>query len=93
VLGSAPSRADVARLLEIHRRTLEASAGRAIDPASWRLGFQLSLRDLLVTRLPMYALAHRVRLQRFLPRVLRTWRALDDLLAESSRDTRREVAR
>jgi thioester reductase-like protein len=93
VLGSAPSRADVARLLEIHRRTLEVSAGRAIDPSSWRLGFRLSLRDLLVTRLPMYALAHRVRPQRFLPRVLRTWRALDDLLAEPSRDIRRELAR
>lgn len=58
---------------------LEAAAGRPVDPAAWWLGFRLSLRDLLVNRLSMYALAHRVRPQRFLPRVLQTWQALDQL--------------
>jgi hypothetical protein len=88
--GPAPASTDVTHLLELHRATLQASVGRPIDPASWRLGFRLSLLDLLLTRFPMYALAHRVRPQRFLPRVLRTWRALDSIFSDASRDSRRE---
>jgi thioester reductase-like protein len=93
VLGSAPSQADVTHVLEVHRTTLETGLGRPVDPAAWRLGFRLALLDLLVTRFPMYALAHRVHAQRFLPRILRTWQALDELLSGASWHTQSEVAR
>jgi thioester reductase-like protein len=92
VLGTAPSRMDVIDLVELHRATLQESAGRPISSEAWRLGFRLSLQDLLVTRFPMYALAHRVRPQRFLPRILRTWQALDDRLSDDTRHDQQEVA-
>ena len=62
-----------------HRRTLESTADTVLDPESWRAGFHLALRDLLVDRLAMYAVVHRFRPQAYLGRVLRTWRALFDL--------------
>jgi thioester reductase-like protein len=80
-LGPAPRRTDVVRLVEVHRAALAAAAGRAIDAAGWWLGLRLALGDLLVSRLSMYALVNRVRPQRFLPRVLQAWQALDDLIA------------
>ena len=61
----------VAAVVEQHRRALAAASGVPLDPAQWRVGFVLALRQFLVTRLPMYALIHRFRPQRFLPRVVR----------------------
>jgi thioester reductase-like protein len=92
VLGTVPSRVDVMDLVELHRAKLQESAGQPIDPEAWQLGFRLSLQDLLVTRLPMYVLAHRVRPQRFLPRILQTWQALDERLSDDTRHVRQEVA-
>jgi hypothetical protein len=95
-LGPAPRWTDVVRLVEAHRAALAGAAGQAVDRADWWLGLRLSLDDVLVSRLAMYALVNRVRPQRFLPRVLRTWRALDDLIpAAPARSGRpgREVAR
>jgi thioester reductase-like protein len=64
------------RYLELHRTALERASGHPIDPRTWHAGFGLALRDLLVTRLPMYAIMHRFRRQGFLPRVVATWYAL-----------------
>ncbi len=63
--------AAIGALIERHRRALARASGSAFDPAAWRGGFALALRQFLVTRLPMYALIHRFRPQRFLPRVVR----------------------
>lgn len=66
----------VAGWLELHRRRLAARARVEIDPATWRRGFQLALRQLLVERLPLYAVIHRFKPQPFLPRVVRNWSRL-----------------
>ena len=69
------------RAIERHRSALEREAGVRIDPAGCRRRFHAALRDLLVNRLAMYALINRVKRQDFLPRVLATWRRLDDHLS------------
>ena len=73
VLPHDVSKTTVDRWLERHRRALETESGWAIDADTWREGFRCSLYDLLVDRLSMYALIHRIRRQTFLPRVVRTW--------------------
>jgi thioester reductase-like protein len=65
---------------EDHRRRLVELSGTPIDPARWRAGLQSALADMLIRRLAFYALVHRVRRQSFLPRVVRTWLHLYDLL-------------
>jgi aminoglycoside phosphotransferase (APT) family kinase protein len=60
----------IGALVERHRRALAAAGGLSLDPAEWRAGFALALWQFLITRLPMYALIHRFRPQRFLPRVV-----------------------
>jgi len=62
--------------IERHRTALARSAGVSIDRRQWQRGFQAALNELLVNRLAMYALVHRVRRQSFLPRVLATWRRI-----------------
>ena len=62
--------------IERHRRLLERESGIAIDRADWTEGFRAANFDLMLSRLPMYALIHRIRRQPFLPRVVRTWRRL-----------------
>ena len=59
--------------VERHRVAFERAAGEATDPAQWRRGFHAAMNDLLVNRLAMYALVHRVRRQPFLPRVVASW--------------------
>ena len=61
----------VASCVERHRRALEAAAGLPFDTTAWRAGFALALSQFIITRLPMYALIHRFRPQRFLPRLAR----------------------
>ena len=70
----APS--TVARLVELHRRELSRCAGRPIDAAEWRRGYQLALYDFLATRLSLYQLVHTCRPCAFLERVLHTTRSL-----------------
>ena len=68
--------AAVSTLVERHRVALERASGVRLPAAAWREGFRSALADLLVSRLAFYALIHRVRPQRFLPRVLATWHHL-----------------
>jgi hydroxymethylglutaryl-CoA reductase (NADPH) len=79
VLTAGHSREEVLHYLEVHRLALQKATGQAIDPDSWRLGFRLSLYDLILNRFPMYAMVHTFRRQKFLQRVIGTWRALYEL--------------
>ena len=67
---------DVMVWVERHRLALERETGVMIEREAWRRGFGAALCDLLINRLSTYALVHRIRRQTFLPRILRTWRAL-----------------
>lgn len=62
-----------------HRRLLETATGRSISEDLWRLGFSGALADLLIDKLAFYTMVNRVRPQRFLPRVMRTWRRLYEI--------------
>ena len=70
----APSTVD--SLVELHRRELSRWAGKSIDAAAWRRGYQLGLYDFLITRLSLYQLVHAFRPCAFLERVLATARSL-----------------
>jgi hypothetical protein len=72
---------EVNRCVELHRAALAAASGRSIAADQWRVGFRSALADLLVNRLMFYVMIHRVRQQRFLPRVVRTWRRLHEIFA------------
>jgi hypothetical protein len=66
----------VAHWIEQYRVTLEGRTGASVPPAAWRAGFVAALNDLLITRLALYALVHRVRPQCFLPRIVSSWLCL-----------------
>ena len=70
---------DVMPWIERHRTALEREHGRSIDRELWLEGFRSALYDLLINRLSIYAVVHRVRRQPFLPNVLRTWRRMYQL--------------
>ena len=74
-----PPEADATHYLEYHRQRLATLSGRAINPEAWLEGFRLSLDDFAVQRLTMYCVAHRVRPQPFLERVVRTWAQLSSV--------------
>jgi hypothetical protein len=80
---AAPEHVD--RWIERHRRRFCAGTTVDVDPQGWRAGVAAALCELLVDRLAVYALVHRVKPQPFLPRVLRTWsilfRMMNDALA------------
>lgn len=76
VLPASTNDREVSRYLELHRLSLEGAASRRICPYSWRQGFSLALRQLLVCRLPTYTLVEKFKPQPFLPRVLRNWHRL-----------------
>lgn len=67
------------RWLDHHRSSLERETGTTIDRAAWENGFRAGLYDLLVNRLSIYMVVHRVRRQNFLPRLVRTWHRLYEL--------------
>ncbi len=71
------------RHVEHHRAQLSALLGEPIDATAWRAGFRSALADMLVRRLAFYTMINRVRPQRFLPRVVRTWAHLFDLSGRS----------
>ena len=71
--------------IELHRTRLQRHAQCQIDSEHWRDGFRCSLYDVLVDRLALYALIHRIRPQAFLPRVVRTWRRLYEFFPLSER--------
>ena len=66
-------------LIDRHATRFAAGAGVQVDPIAWHAAFGAALAELLVDRLSVYAMVHRVRPQRFLPRVLRTWSVLHSL--------------
>ncbi|MCJ8169131.1 phosphotransferase [Atopomonas sediminilitoris] len=70
---------EVEHYLELHRQQLARASGQSIDPAQWRYGYKLALRDLLINRLPMYLMAHTFRHYPFMERVYRTSRRLLEL--------------
>lgn len=70
---SAPS---AHRWVVRYRELLEFTGGIGIDAQCWDDGFRAALCDLAVDRLALYAMVHRFRPQRFLPRVMPTWLAL-----------------
>ncbi len=76
VLPLSASTCEIDLWIERHRVGLMRECGVAIDSDEWIAGFRAALCDLMLDRLPMYALIHRVRPQSFLPRVVRTWRRL-----------------
>jgi hypothetical protein len=76
VLPDTATDAAIDYWIERHRAALARSAGVSIDRRQWQRGFHAALNELLVNRLAMYGLVHRVRRQSFLPRVLSTWRRL-----------------
>ena len=69
------TRASVEALIDRHGAHFAAK----IDRADWQSAFGAALAEFLVDRLSVYAMVHRVRPQRFLPRVLRTWTHLHSL--------------
>jgi len=79
VLPRTVHRMEATHYVELHRAFLADAAHAAIDPQTWELGFRLSLHDLLVDRFALCAMIDRFRPQRYLARVLSTWRALYDL--------------
>ena len=70
---------DVVPWIERHRVALQCEQALSIDPDVWREGFRSALYDLLINRLSIYAVVHRVRRQAFLPRVVKAWRNLYQL--------------
>ena len=69
--------ADFANVVESSRARLSRIALKEFDPAEWRCGFALALRDLLLNRFAMYTLMHRFRPLDFLPKVLANWTRLE----------------
>jgi thioester reductase-like protein len=80
VLPPDTARDDVLALSEFHRGALERASGLSIAREDWLLGFRLSLLDLLVNRLAMYAMVYRFRRLPYLERALLTWRRLHAML-------------
>ena len=80
VLTEEVSHQELSSYLDFHRRALERSTGAAISPHQWRLGFELSLYDLLINRFSLYVLVHRFRRLKFLPRLIKTWTHINRLL-------------
>ena len=76
VLGPDAQPHQVAHYLEVHRAALAEAAGTAIDPFTWRRGYQLALYDFMVNRLAMYLMGHTFRHYGFIDRVLGTARRL-----------------
>lgn len=73
------ARGSVEDRIDRHARRFAETSGVAIDRAAWHAAFAAALAELLIDRLSVYAMVHRVRPQRFLPRVVRTWSVLHSL--------------
>ena len=84
VLPPEAERDEVARYVELHRRAVLEAGGPVPDAATWRQGFSLAARDLLVNRFSLYLMAHTARHYGFLERSLRTLRRLVALDLETA---------
>lgn len=69
----------VDELIERHATRFAEHARVPVDLTVWHASFGAALAELLVDRLSVYAMVHRVKPQAFLPRVLRTWTELHSL--------------
>jgi hydroxymethylglutaryl-CoA reductase (NADPH) len=77
-LDARAERSVVDRHLETHRRSLASASGHELDPAVWRAGYCLALRDLAISRFGLYHMAHTVRSYDFTERSTNTlWRLLE----------------
>ena len=77
VLSPDVCKAEVDQYVELHRRALAEASGVAIDPETWRRGYALSLRHLLVDRFAQYLMGHTFRHYGFVERATKTlWRLL-----------------
>ena len=85
VLAPDTTRTDLQGWIEYYRLALQRETGAAIDPTAWLRGFHAALCELLLNRLAMYAVVHRVRPQPFLPRLVRTWHRLYELTRTEER--------
>jgi thioester reductase-like protein len=59
--------------VERYRSLLAATSGVSLPREEWEAGFSAALSELLVDRLSFYVMIDRVRPQRFLSRVVRSW--------------------
>lgn len=82
VLPADAAQERVMGYLELHRATLQRLSAVALGREAWLAGFGLSLNQLLLERLPLYTLFHRLRPQPFLQRVLQNWRRLHQCVAQ-----------
>jgi thiamine kinase-like enzyme len=73
VLAPGSEAGEIQGWIDYYRLALERETGRRIGTDDWQRGFRAALYDLMINRLPTYAVVHRVRRQTFLPRVVRTW--------------------
>ena len=73
------SRASLETLIDRHADRFAAGAAVTPTRVDCHAAFGAALAEFLVDRLSVYAMVHRVRPQRFLPRVLRTWDHLSSL--------------
>jgi len=76
VLAPETAADDAPYWLQRYLDLLKEQTAITIDPTEWDSGFRAALCDFLIDRLAMYAMIHRFRPQKFLPRVVRTWLAL-----------------
>jgi len=83
VLPAETDQATLLHYLELHRMALQSASGCDIDRSFWKEGFRLSLYDLMINRLPAYAMIHHFNRQRFLERVICTWKGLFDVVSSS----------
>jgi hypothetical protein len=67
------------RWIDRHRLAIEHLTDISIDPERWNSAFVAGLCELLIDRLAVYALVHRIKPQAFLPRVLTTWTQLFEI--------------
>jgi hydroxymethylglutaryl-CoA reductase (NADPH) len=83
VLPADVATADLEGWLAFCHQTSERAAGYPLDPAVYRQGFILSLRDFAINRLLLYLMAHTFKQYNFLPRMTNTlFRMLDVLDTE-----------
>ncbi|HEY3359566.1 MAG TPA: phosphotransferase [Polyangia bacterium] len=85
VLTPAATAGEVTHYVEVHRRALEAASGARLDPQQWRLGYALSLKDLVINRFAFYLAAHSLGDHKFLARALPTLHHLLRLEEEAGR--------
>ncbi|MCI5222037.1 MAG: hypothetical protein D3924_05040, partial [Candidatus Electrothrix sp. AR4] len=56
---------------ELHRQELERACGCTINAKDWKHGLRLALFDILICRIPLYTVVHRIKPQPFLLRVIK----------------------